>query len=67
MSSSVRIYYDLEIRRFSSNVVVRVDVILNNKGKEELHKTIICVPTLKKEEGDILAEFMKNQLNGFNN
>jgi hypothetical protein len=63
VSEIIKTYHELETRKFSSNVIVRVDVTLDNKGKEQLHKEIIIIPTDKKKEGDKIANIILDKLN----
>lgn len=50
-------YFEIQQRKYSSNVIVRVDMTLD-KGKEELHKKTFLIPAGKKIEGDQVADFI---------
>jgi hypothetical protein len=57
------IRYELEKRKYSSNVVVGVYEYIDENGKKKEKRDIIVCPVLKKEDGDIYAEFILKQLN----
>jgi len=54
----LRTYYELEERKYSSNVIVKVNVVLNDKGKEQELKQTFLIPAGKKKEGDKIADFI---------
>ncbi len=56
------IRYELEKRKYSSDVVVGVYEHTDENGKKKEKRDIIVCPVLKKEDGDKHAEFILNQL-----
>lgn len=62
----LRSFYDILPREYSSNVVIRVDVTLNENKKEQFHRTIVMAPIGKKAEGDPRAEQVKDLFNQLN-
>lgn len=56
------IRYELEYRKYSSNVVIGIYEYLDDNGKTKEKRDIIICPTLRKEDGDTHAALMLEHL-----
>jgi len=50
--------YELEYRKYSSNVVLGVYEFIDENGKKKEKRDVVICPILKKEDGDIHASFI---------
>jgi len=57
------IRYEIEYRKYSSNVILGIYEYTNEHNKTAEKSDIIVVPTLKKEDGDKHAQFICECLN----
>jgi len=57
--------YELEIRKYSSDVIIGVYKTINEHGKEIEKRDIVICPVLKKEDGDKYARFILDCLNAY--
>lgn len=58
------IRYELEKRRFSSNVILGIYEYQTEKGEVKEKSDIVIIPSLKKEDGDVFADAILGYLNG---
>lgn len=55
--------FEILERKYSSNVIVKVEEITTINGKKTIEKTIVLCPAVNKKEGDVLAQTVVDLLN----